>query len=390
MNHAPSMTVAAPALEEDLPAAQELSPTDQARPVASAQPVDRVRAAARFRSAYIKSPVYDWLLFLAPPLLALALGIFLANIEADDGLVTVSGEQFTWSGLLLGVLIQSHLFIVFFRSHGNRSVLDTHPYRFTIVPAVVMVGCLLWPLFAVTASVIATFWDVYHSGAQTFGFGRIYDAKAGNDPHEGRRLDFVANQLLYAGPILAGAVMMDHFEDINEYHDIGVTVFSTIPPAMSVHHGTIARVVIGFATLFLAYYIFANVRAYRKGRNISLQKVWLFTTTGLVSLYTWGFNSWGEAFLIMNVFHAVQYFGIVWMSENKNMAKMFRVHRFQAAKWLTLAFFLLFGLGYGFFVEVFVTGNTEVFWAMTITVSLMHFWYDGFIWSVRKKNVSAA
>ncbi len=56
-------------------------------------------------------------------------------------------------------------------------------------------------------------------------------------------------------------------------------------------------------------------------------------STGLVSIYTWGFNTWGEAFFIMNVFHAVQYFGIV------------------------------------------------------LVMSIMHFWYDGFIWSVQKKQV---
>lgn len=384
MEHAQSMSVAAPAIPEAHPAPEEAAAVEEAGELDASRPKSRVR------SAYIKGPVYDWLLFLGPPLLALALGVFLANIESDDGLVTVSGQRFTWSGLLLGILIQSHLFIVFFRSHGNRSVLDTHPYRFTIVPAVVMVGCLLWPVFAVTASVLATFWDVYHSGAQTFGFGRIYDAKAGNDPHEGRWLDFIANQFLYAGPILAGAVMLDHFEDIYEFNDIGVYVFSTIPPAMTVHHGTIARVVIGLGALFFAYYVYANVRAYQRGRNVSVQKVFLYVGTGAVSLYTWGFNSWGEAFLIMNVFHAVQYFGIVWMSENKNMSKVFRVSKLPGAKWITLLLFLIVGFGYGFCVEVFVTGDTEIFWAMTITVSLMHFWYDGFIWSVRKKKVEAA
>jgi hypothetical protein len=48
-------------------------------------------------------------------------------------------------------------------------------------------------------SVLATFWDVYHSALQTFGFARIYDRKAGNDPMVGRRLDWHLNQLLYAG-----------------------------------------------------------------------------------------------------------------------------------------------------------------------------------------------
>jgi hypothetical protein len=69
----------------------------------------------------------------------------------------------------------------------------------------------------VGVSVLVTFWDVYHSALQTFGFARIYDARAGNDPAVSRRLDWWLNQLFYVGPILAGATMMDHFEDFEEF-----------------------------------------------------------------------------------------------------------------------------------------------------------------------------
>ena len=47
----------------------------------------------------------------------------------------------------------------------------------------------------VSVSVLATFWDVYHSALQTFGFARIYDRKLGNDPTVGRRLDFLMQEL---------------------------------------------------------------------------------------------------------------------------------------------------------------------------------------------------
>jgi hypothetical protein len=31
--------------------------------------------------------------------------------------------------------------------------------------------------------------------------------------------------------------------------------------------------------------------------------------------------------------------------------------------------------------------NLQWLWAATIVVSIMHFWYDGFIWSVSKRQV---
>ena len=310
--------------------------------------------------------------------------MYVATFRADEVLFEWSDQTFTPTALALGVFIHAHLFIVLFRSHGNRSVLREHPYRFTVVPALIFGGMLVSTWAAVIGSVLATFWDVYHSGAQTFGFGRIYDAKAGNDPKEGRKLDFALNQLLYAGPILAGATMMDHVEDFNEFDEVGSVFFTSVPAFMEGHHGTIARLVLLLGVLLVAAYAYSNWRMYQAGRNVSWQKVYLYTSTGLVSVYTWGFNSWGEAFLIMNVFHALQYFGIVWTMEKKNMRRMFRLEKLPIA--VTLLVFVGVAVCYGLAVEAWGDGRSHAWWCFHITVSLMHFWYDGFIWSVRKKQ----
>jgi len=74
-------------------------------------------------------------------------------------------------------------------------------------------GCWLSSPILVCTSVLATWWDVYHSSLQTFGLGRIYDMRAGNDALAGRRLDYYFNLLLYAGPILGGSALMAHLVD---------------------------------------------------------------------------------------------------------------------------------------------------------------------------------
>jgi hypothetical protein len=338
------------------------------------------------RSAYIVGPLYDWAFFLLPPIAALVLGIWVSTQRVHDVLFNWSDQTFTLTSLAIGVFIHAHLFIVFFRSHGNQSVLRSHPYRFTLVPALLYAGMLVSTWIGVIASVLATFWDVYHSGAQTFGFGRIYDAKAGNDPVEGRRLDFALNQLLYAGPILAGATMMDHFEDFGEFHEVGSVFFTSVPAFMQGHQRYFTYAVLGGGAVLVAYYVFANLRMARAGRNISWQKVFLYTSTGVVSVYTWGFNSFGEAFLIMNFFHALQYYGIVWSMEHKNMRRLFRLESLRVGTLLTVLVFVALSVGYGFAVEAWGDGRSRLWWSFHITVSLMHFWYDGFIWSVRKKN----
>jgi hypothetical protein len=57
--------------------------------------------------------------------------------------------------------------------------------------------------------------------------------------------------------------------------------------------------------------------------------------------------------------------------------------RFRLGKLTPLAFFGSIA-AYGIFAQVSDAGITSL-WAVTIVVSMMHFWYDGFVWSVRRK-----
>ena len=49
----------------------------------------------------------------------------------------------------------------------------------------------------------------------------------------------------------------------------------------------------------------------------------------------------------MNLFHALQYFGIVWAKENKNMQRRLRVDGHRLGKSLTLGLFVALALLYG-------------------------------------------
>ena len=159
-----------------------------------------------------------------------------------------------------------------------------------------------------------------------------------------------------------------------------------VPVFMDTHHAGFAYAVLSLGTLFTIYYVYSYLRMQRDGYQVSWLKTWLYASTGLTSIYTWGFNSFGEAFFIMNLFHAVQYFGLVWFSENRNMSRIFRVEGLPFALPITFLLFAGTAFGYGYFVE-WIDGDVAPLFALTLTVSLMHFWYDGFIWSVRKKQV---
>jgi hypothetical protein len=341
---------------------------------------------APHKSRFMVSAWYDALFFLLPPILALVVGIGISGTPFADDPFKWWGWDVTWSGLLISVFIHAHLVLVFIRSHANRQIFALHKLRFVLVPILLYLAMISSNYVLYAASVIATFWDVYHSGMQTFGFGRIYDAKAGNDPNEGRKLDWALNQLLYAGPIIAGVTMIDHFEDFNEFADVGLMMFTKVPVWMQGNQAYLTWAILGGGAGFLAYYLYAQVERARAGHTVSWQKVFLYVGTGATSLYTWGFNSWGEAFFIMNLFHALQYFGIVWATENKNMQKHLRMDGQPLGKPLTWVLFVGLALLYGTWVQV-MDPSVHHWWALTLLVSLMHFWYDGFVWSVRKAQV---
>lgn len=335
-------------------------------------------------SPYLVGRAYDWAFFLLPPLLSLLIGIVISGSRFSQGKLSLGGREITAARLLVGTLTHAHLVAVLLRSHGNASIRRLHPVRFFLIPILLFLAIRGSAWIAVASTIVVTWWDVWHSGAQTFGFGRIYDRNAGNPPESGRRLDYWLNHLLYAGPVLGGATLLPHLAQFDGFQDLGTTLFTAIPATAESWRRYIAWALLGGGSLFLAYYVFTYVRLHQKGYRVSFLKVFLYVTTGACSLYTWGFNSWGEAFFIMNLFHAVQYLALVWATEQRGLARF--LGPLGRSKALVLVVYLGGVLTYGLGAEL-VDTDFATLWSITMVVSILHFWYDGFIWSVAKKQV---
>jgi hypothetical protein len=309
---------------------------------------------------YIVSRGYDWTWFLLPPLAALVLaGLASRTLFFSDTLLGDGPDAI--STVVIGVVIHAHLVAVLIRSHGNEHVFARHRFRFVVVPIALWIALLASTWLSALAIVVVTFWDVWHSGAQTFGLARIYDRNAGNPPQLGRRLDLAMNQLLYAGPILAGVTLAPHLDSFDGF-------WNAVPAHVLGWQRWIAAVVVVGGTALTVVYVTAHVRWARNGHAISPHKVFLVASTGLCSIVSWTFNPWGEAFFIMNLFHAVQYLALVYAVERCTIVHLAACAAYGA--WATQ-----------------LDADRHALWAVTIVVSLMHFWYDGFIWSVRAKHV---
>jgi len=335
---------------------------------------------------YIVSPAYDWFFFILPPLIATAIAVVFAGRFTTQVQVTAEGDRQTWAGYLLGTIIHAHLVAVFVRSHNNPGIFKLFKFRFTVVPILLWVAIVIWDWVAVAAAVTATFWDVWHSGAQTFGFARIYDRNHGNPPEAGRKLDLWLNQFLYIGPILGGWALVAHVACMEDFAKVDSPFLASVPARMAGNQRYLMWGVLIAGAAFLLFYVFSYWRLCRKGYRFPFVKVFLVVTTGFCSITAWGFNSWGEAFFIMNLFHAWQYLALVWAMEGKRIVERLHLAAWRGGKAVAALVFFGAALGYGYAATLVPASLTTV-WAITIVVSLMHFWYDGFVWSVRKGQV---
>jgi len=334
---------------------------------------------------FIKGPVFDRFFFIYSPLIAAALPFLLDQSDFLMTEVRLGPGLQPRLGIFLGTFVYAHLILVMFRSHANPTIFKLYPYRFTVVPVSLFL-CMLGSVWiAISVSVLVTWWDVYHSGLQTFGLGRIYDARAGNDPLEGRKLDYLLNLLLYAGPILGGAALLEHVGDFNEFEAVGSVFFTSIPAYAQSNAQYLTWAMLSIGVPFLVYYVYAHWRLEQKGYRVSRHKVALYTSTGICSIYAWGFNPFGHAFFVMNFFHALQYFAIVWITDKESVRRLFRLQDVPAGTTISFALFLALPFAIGYWGEVYAYSNTEVI--LWHVIAIMHFWYDGFIWSVRKKQV---
>jgi hypothetical protein len=338
------------------------------------------------RGPYIAGPIYDTVMFIGAPLLALALGIAVAGTPLADEEFEVWGNEGTTTSIFIGSFIMAHLGLVAVRSHLNHQVFVRHRVRFIAVPLLLLALLCASDWMLVTAIVLTVWWDVVHSSLQTFGLGRIYDARRGNPPELGRRLDLGLNLLLYMGPILAGATLIDHLMPFEVFEQVGTAAFRELPLHAEAYRPTLAVGLLLGGGLYLVIYVLGYLRLHRQGYRVSPQKVALLASTGLCSIYTWGFNSFGEAFFIMNFFHAWQYFGLVWWSERGNLRRRLRLHDVRWGGVAALLAMVLIAGTYGVWAE-FVSSDQRFALSVTLVVSLMHFWYDGFIWSVRRQEV---
>ncbi|HEY5721563.1 MAG TPA: hypothetical protein VIT45_04500 [Allosphingosinicella sp.] len=330
----------------------------------------------------IGGPRFDMLFFWGAPVAAAVL-VWAWVLAAS--LLPAAGGRAMVAALVysVAVLTFAHLVAVVPRAYFNRDVFSSNRNRLVVVPILLVSALLLSPALLVCAAVLAMLWDVHHSAMQTFGIGRIYDMKSGNGPHVLRSTDLRLNWALYVGPIAAGASLLAHAESFTNFERLDWTLLASGPGVVAGHVEAIRYSAIAAWALALGWAVRDYRAAAAAGYAIPAHKAALLGSTGTVSILAWGFAPPFMAFAIINLFHAVQYFALVWLKEGERISA--GVPRSGGSRRVGLAAFLMtcgaFGIAYAAIDE------KSLLIAPFIACSLLHFWFDSFVWSVRRKQV---
>jgi hypothetical protein len=335
----------------------------------------------------IGGPWFDALLLWGQPAIAFVITVlcFTLALRLPDPAGQVLGAAFA---TFVAILTYAHLIAVAPRAYLNRDVFQRFSKRLLIVPVLLTAGFAMSTTLLVLGMVLTIFWDVHHSAMQTFGLGRIYDMKAGNHPLALRRVDMALNWALYVGPIAAGASMIVHVAAFGKFSVLGWSALTQAPVLAAGLSGWIrlAGIVIGLAVIAWSawQYRLASLQGYR----VPVHKAALLGVTASVSVAAWGLSPPLVAFAAINLFHAVQYFALVWLKEGKQVTRLAggRAALERRAGLLFVAACMVFGIVYWAAMQ-FGGASARWFLAPFIACSLLHFWYDGFVWSVRAKQV---
>ena len=95
------------------------------------------------------------------------------------------------------------------------------------------------------------------------------------------------------------------------------------PSLAAQYSGIVATLVVASSAVFLGLYTQHVRSGGGQGLPGSKNKWILYASTGLVSVFAWGFNSFGLGILIMTLFHGIQYLCLVWHSERESICEMF-------------------------------------------------------------------
>lgn len=358
------------------------------------------------RQNWVLDAVQDPLFIIAAPLASLAVALWLVaayGIERGGAMVITAHV----------VLTVAHHMPTFIRIYGDRELFQRYRWNFVLAPVVPFafaVGVLGYlhaqrlPLeYMLYLYLFLALWDPWHFLRQHFGFMRIYDRGNAAPVRLASSMDW---WICVAWFLFVMAASADWLPGILEdlYRSTGLPLVLWLPAGFlgSLQWGMGALAAL--ATFLYAGYLLWCVR---RGYFVSLAKIALLLCTFGVMLLTYTPNGWIQSlapgwsfqlgFATVGIVHMTQYLAIVWRYDRRLVEQQrarpgwFAWLHGRRGVWsgmLGAVVYIVFCMAYG----DLVTTRPESRWLLSLvlalgfTSTLLHYYYDGFIWKVRHRE----
>jgi tetratricopeptide (TPR) repeat protein len=274
------------------------------------------------------------------------------------------------------------------RAYGDRALFERFKWRFILAPLFLLTVCVAffwWDLKGIL--LVVFFWGVWHGLMQTYGFCRIYDAKTGTFDALTRRLDFAMCVIWFATAVVLSPYRLS--DTLDTYYMCGGPF---VPPSI-IHHGQqlILLVAIAVSVLFILHF----GRMWIIGHRPNPVKLALLVTS---IAFWWYCNNLVANIIVgialFEVFHDVQYLSLVWIYNRNRVEKDSNIGGFmrfvfrRSGSLIGLYVGLVFAYGsVAYFNAHLGIENIKRILTGVVTAStLLHFYYDGFIWKVRERS----
>ena len=347
-----------------------------------ANPPHSTDGSPRVRTRWILGPVRDLVLFVATPVLVLPLGVLISD--------QVSGEQILFWVLAFGAL--GHHLPGLLRAYGDRELFRRFRWRFILVPLVLVPVCGMFffdQLVGMKLVVLA--WGVWHFLMQTYGFARIYDAKSGGGGRAARWLDWGLCVSWF------GAAVLHSPRRVGEF--LGMAYQAGLPVNWEVPIEGVRQCWDGLTLVVTAMALGRLAWRTMRGQPVSGGK-WLLLVMSFS--FFWYCNvsltNLVLGIAMFEIFHDIQYLAIVWSFNRRRVDSgagvgaltrfLFRNSGSLVGVWIGLYVGLV--LAYGSLSIVVDRVSSEqlrnLLYGIIATSSLLHFYFDGFIWKVREAS----
>jgi hypothetical protein len=276
------------------------------------------------------------------------------------------------------------------RAYGDRELFSRFRWRFLLAPPIVFLA--YFPLYTYHYSLyrlVILSWATWHGLMQLYGFVRIYDSKVGSVSRSTAYWDWLLCLCAFVTPQFLRPEQLSNM--LGHWYAAGGPLVSipVVTTARWIGLSFTVAVLIGFTVNFA-------VRSVVGPKPNPLKLLMLASGIGIWWYAMLGVENLLIGIALFDVCHDVQYLAIVWMINCRRADANANLGRFM--KYLFRRGMVLLYLGlitaYGaiaFTGPLMLDGTVQrLFYGVLFTSTILHYYYDGFIWKVRESTNQAS